>query len=394
MWWDGGGFRRLRWGRGFVKVKGMREWRKACRLVGWLQMAGVVLGICAAGAWGAEAGEGGGGAVAEVSGEAVEDDGAVLGEVDLAERAEILRNLYRRMTPPEVGTLEQDVGTWPAAWEEFGAGWEGAGAVREYGAWVVPFTVEQEGGATVVRDGSGGEMWRGVTDFAREESAGVALTGGLVAEEDWGRYAGVREAVEGLRRLADGTSASPVRTGATNGLRFTACEWTTNGTFRLDLAYEAETNVEVFAYAVAHTSAWVVATWTNDENLAVTDTNLVWYPAGPVFNGRDSDWELRGTVSIENGIAGFEDSRFPENLGRVRFYAAAVAKDTDADGLSDGMECFQFHSNSLVTDTDEDGLGDGTEVLAGTDPLNPDIDFPNLVGSLNLLWCGNGAWYP
>ncbi len=42
---------------------------------------------------------------------------AVLGEEDLAERAEIWRNRYRRMTPG-AEPLVQDIGTWPAAWEE------------------------------------------------------------------------------------------------------------------------------------------------------------------------------------------------------------------------------------------------------------------------------------
>ena len=65
------------------------------------------------------------------------DDALVLGEEDLADRAEILRNMYRRITPPDMA-LVQDVGTWPAVWEEFGAEWDAAAAEREYGAWVVP----------------------------------------------------------------------------------------------------------------------------------------------------------------------------------------------------------------------------------------------------------------
>ena len=59
-------------------------------------------------------------------------DDVVLGEEDLAERGEVLRNMYRRITPPDMETLVQDVGTVPAAWEEFGPQWNDAAATREY----------------------------------------------------------------------------------------------------------------------------------------------------------------------------------------------------------------------------------------------------------------------
>lgn len=255
------------------------------------------------------------------------DYAVVLGEEDLADRAEILRNMYRRITPPDMA-LRQDVGTWPAAWEEFGANWDSAAADREYGAWVVPVEVAQDAGATVVKDGNGEVLWRGWTDFVRPESADVVLTGALVAEEEWAVYEGVRDALARLES-AGGTPSPPVRTTPTNGLRFTSHEWTTNGTFRLELAYEIDTNVDVFAYAVACTSSLVVATWTNDENQVITDTNTVWTPVGPPFNGMESDWELRGTVAVSNGMVEFEDSGFPVELSRKRFYAAAVAQDLD-----------------------------------------------------------------
>ncbi|MBR4189875.1 MAG: hypothetical protein IKQ55_07940 [Kiritimatiellae bacterium] len=302
------------------------------------------------------------------------DNAVVLGEEDLADRAEILRNMYRRITPPDI-PLVQDVGTWPAAWEEFGENWNAAAADREYGAWVVPVEVSQEDGLTVVKDGDGAVLWRGWTDFARPESVDVVLTGGLVAEEDWAAYEGVRDAVAALRDTAGTTPAPPMRTTPTNGLRFTAHEWTTNGTFRLRLAYEIDTNVDVFAYAVACTSSVVVATWTNDENQVITDTNTVWTSVGLPFNGMESDWEQRGTVAISNGVAEFEDSGFSEELSRLRFYAAAVAEDTDGDGLNDGEESFVYHTDSAVADSDGDGLNDGAEVLAWhTNPARADSD--------------------
>ncbi|MBQ7251758.1 MAG: hypothetical protein IJS32_04065 [Kiritimatiellae bacterium] len=120
------------------------------------------------------------------------DAGVVLGEEDLSERAEIARNMFRRITPGN-DPFVQDAGTWPALWEAFGANWNAAAAGREYGAWVVPVSVSQENGATVIRDANNLELWRGTTDFAKEESASVTLTGGLVAEEEWDGYEGVRD---------------------------------------------------------------------------------------------------------------------------------------------------------------------------------------------------------
>ena len=119
-------------------------------------------------------------------------DEVVLGEEDLAERGEILRNMYRRITPPAMETLVQDVGTVPAAWEEFGPQWDDAAAAREFGAWVVPVALTQVDGATVLSDANGRILWRGTNDFARPESSGVVLTGGLVAEGDWPAYEAVR----------------------------------------------------------------------------------------------------------------------------------------------------------------------------------------------------------
>ena len=305
-------------------------------------------------------------------------DEVVLGEEDLAERGEILRNMYRRITPPAMETLVQDVGTVPAAWEEFGPQWNDAAAAREFGAWVVPVALTQVDGATVLSDANGRILWRGTNDFARPESSGVVLTGDLVAEEDWPAYEAVREAVAGMEAEArredslqiPGRSASP-----TNGLRFVAHSFDTNGTVCLDLAWEQDSDVDIFVYAVAHTSSWVVATWTNDENIVVTDTNLVWTATGDPFSGMESGWEWRGTTAIANGTGEFADSGFPESEGRLRFYAAAAAVDTDGDGLNDGWEWFVSHTDPSNPDTDGDGISDGVEVqLTESDPNDPDTD--------------------
>ena len=306
------------------------------------------------------------------------DDAVVLGEEDLAERGEILRNLYRRITPPCLEMLVQNIGAMPAAWEEFTGPWDNATAVRELGAWVVPVMLSQAEGTTVVSGANGRVLCRETNDFARLDSSGVVLTGTLVAEADWPVYEAVRETVAGLeassrhgeRAQIPGRHASP-----TNGLRFSASSTDTNGAICLSLAWEQDGNVDIFVYSGAHTSSWVVATWTNDENSVVTDTNLVWTAIGSPFAGMESAWKWRGATVITDGIGEFVDADFPESEGRLRFYAAAVAVDTDDDGLNDGWEMFVSHTDPCNSDTDGDGISDGNEVCkTESDPNNSDTD--------------------
>jgi hypothetical protein len=302
----------------------------------------------------------------EDAGRGGEDERLVLGEEDLAERGEMARNMFRRITPGNK-PLVQDVGTWPVAWGEFAPNWDFAAAEREYGAWVVPFSLVQESGATVIRDANNTVLWRGETDFAKPESASVTLLGGLVAEEDWAAYEGVRDWVEtNASQDMPSPGAMPPRT-TTNGLRFTEWETTTNGDWNLGLAWEQDGEADVFAYSVPYDPEWRVSTWTNDENQVVTTTNLVWHSAGANLEGLESGWEWRGTAIVSNGAGLFVDSGVPGYLSQLRFYAAAEANDTDGDGWNDGWERFVWH----------------------TDPDVPDSVFPNPSGTepeSNVFW--------
>ena len=296
-------------------------------------------------------------------------DTVVLGEVDLAERAEILRNQFRRMTPGE-GPLVQDVGTWPAAWDEFGHSWDAAPAERDLATWLVPFSVERTGSATIIRDADGAVLWYGQTDFAKDESEAVTLIGALMDESDWALWDAARDEIE--RRQAE--SFRPVFPGMRgtngpimNGLHFTDISVDTNGDYRLDFAWETDGDVQVFCRAM-HTTSWVeTVVFTNDENQVVTNDFTHWRNVeGERFRGTPDTWALSGVLTVTNGGGSFTDTNILEDYDKVRFYTAAQLADSDGDGLTDGEEWLISHSNPDLPDTDCDGIDDWTEHVSGS----------------------------
>ena len=156
----------------------------------------------------------------------------------------------------------------------------------------------------------------------------------------------------------------------------------TNGAMRIT-ATNGMDGAEIYSYTVQYTSSTVVATWTNDENEVITDTNVVWTPISPPFSGIESGWECRTTnLLYTNGLAVWEDSGVSTN-DRVRFYAAAQSVDTDEDGLTDGAEIFLHRTDPGVADTDGDGMGDGDEVELTFDPLFQDDYIAVWISSAN-----------
>jgi len=313
---------------------------------------------------------------ADDAGEAGDGTGtaAFLGETDLAEWMEICRNRFRRMTPGDA-PLVQDAGTWPAAWEEFSPRWDSAPAERDLATWLVPFVSDREGARTVLRGADGTVLWSGATDFAKEESATVTLTGALVAEEDWPLWRAAREEI--ATRLE---AASPKRGrggGCTDGVHFVSAEadFAANPPeLRVGLQWTNAGAVDVFAYGPLHTSETHSVTYTNDENQVVSTIATNWHYADGPYIGHGNAWEWVGTVTIAgtNPVV-FVDSNFPPERGKVRYYAAAEAVDTDGDGLNDGAETFVWHTEPGVADSDGDGVGDGAEAAMGTDPADPAV---------------------
>ncbi len=153
----------------------------------------------------------------------------------------------------------------------------------------------------------------------------------------------------------------------------------TNGNMRLTLTNGTDT-AEVFAYTVLHTSSVVVVTWTNEDTFEVfTDTNTLWTPVSPSFNGLASAWEYAATnLTLTNGVGVWVDANVSSNA-RTRFYGVANRMDSDEDGLTDGSELFHHHTDPSLGDTDGDGLMDGEEVNDhGTSPRRIDSDSDGL----------------
>ena len=177
-------------------------------------------------------------------------------------------------------------------------------------------------------------------------------------------------------RTAKAKKTSGVALRSLSASEFGICNFQrqTNGTLRLTVTNGADV-AELFSYTVWHTSAVVAATWTNEESNVVTDTNTLWYPVSPSFNGLESAWECRTTnLLLTNGVGVWDDANISSNA-RVRFYGVANRIDTDDDGLTDGAEKFVYHTNPDEPDTDGDELGDYEEVMTyETNPLNPDTD--------------------
>ena len=62
-------------------------------------------------------------------------------------------------------------------------------------------------------------------------------------------------------------------------------------------------------------------------------------------------------------------------------YGDQPTVDIDSDGLTDQGELQLYHTDQKNVDTDDDGVGDGVEVLAGSDPLDPNA-YPGVPLSL------------
>ncbi len=310
-------------------------------------------------------------------------DGEVLDVQDLAEGAEIQRRFFNRITPPGISLLQPmfppvapfDATNFDDSFLDELLG-EDKNSVAVYPLSLVldPKTRETliynaEGKfiAAVPADGVS-RIWPEEADPAR-----VTLQLDLLPSEDVEPYLYVED------RIAESCaikSAKSPRTGdlamrSLSGSQFGIAniQRLTNGNVRLTVTNGTDV-AEVFSYTVWYTSSVSVVAWTNEESNVVTDTNTLWTPVSPSFNGLESMWECQMTnLVLTNSAAVWEDANISSN-DRVRFYGAANRMDTDEDGLTDGAEKFVYHTDPGEEDTDSDGLPDGWEVHNGLDPLD------------------------
>ena len=307
---------------------------------------------------------------------------------DLAEGAEIQRRMFNRMTPPGFSWLQPmfpalvpfDSTNFDESFLDDLLG-EDKNSVEIYPLSLAldPMTRETlvynaDGKliATIPAD-KNNRSWPEDADPAR-----VTLKLDLLPSEDGEPYlyAESRIAESAATTTAKSKSAKiggPSRRsmgGDSNAFGIFEFQRLTNGDMRLTLT-NWTVAAEVYAYTVWHTSSVAVATWTNEETFEViTDTNTVWTPVSPPFNGIESEWEcLASNQYFSGGSAVWEDANISGNA-RIRFYATVKQVDSDGDDLTDGAEIFLHRTDPGNEDSDGDGMPDGWELQNTFDPLD------------------------
>ena len=308
----------------------------------------------------------------------------VLDVQDLAEGAEIQRRAFNRMTPPGLAWVQP---MFPLAVPFAAANFEEGflddllGEEKNSVA-VYPLTlaVDPKTRETLIYNSEGNpivalpsektsRMWPDGPDPAR-----VVLRLDLLPAEDVEQYLYTESRI--AETISAFTRSKPDRTGgialrSLGGGEFGIADVRrlSNGTMRITVSNGTGV-AELYSYTVLHTAAVVVTTWTNDAQVVITDTNTLWYPVSPSFDGIESEWACGTTnLVLTNGVAVWEDANVASNA-RVRFYAAVRRMDSDIDGLTDGAEILLHRSNPANNDTDGDGLLDGWEINHGLDPFD------------------------
>ena len=264
---------------------------------------------------------------------------------DLAERTEIRRNQFARMTPGEEPCLQEVGWQWFEDADFEPAFLERLVGVRELGLWTWPLRAELDPVSleTVFLNADGAEAGRERTDFAKAESARMSLRVPLVAEEDAQDFAYREERVADAERETAAGETPRLGGGTTTNLAFTSIV-ATNGLVVVSLT-NATGTVELFEYTMVHVPCIVTNVWTNDENFIVTNVATVWSNTSPSLCGFTNGWRILGRAGADpdTRTVRFTDwSVAPPD--KIRFYAAAPLADTDGDGLSDGFETFCSHS--------------------------------------------------
>ena len=299
-------------------------------------------------------------------------DNEVFDVQDLAEGAEIQRRMFNRMTPPGVFLFQPmippvapfDADNFDDAFLDELLGED------KYSVAIYPLSLalDPKTRETLVYNAEGMVIATIPADKAARhwpEGAApsrVTLQLDLLASEDVEPYLYVERRISEYaeeRAAKSGKAAKrnlgPAQFGIAGVRRLT------NGVVRVTVTNGTDA-AEIYSYTVAHTSSAVVATWTNDQQVVVSSTNVLWHPVSPPFRGIHSAWVRRTTyLALTNGVGTWDDANVSSN-DRVRFYAAAKRGDADGDGLTDGAEILLHRTDPHSLDTDGDGLLDGYDI--------------------------------
>jgi hypothetical protein len=90
-------------------------------------------------------------------------------------------------------------------------------------------------------------------------------------------------------------------------------------------------------------------------------------------DGIPDDWELGNGLDPNNPVDALDDQD-EDGLTTLTEYQSGLNPfnaDSDGDGLKDGREVNEVGTNPLLFDTDGDQVSDGLELVAGSNPLDP-----------------------
>jgi len=133
--------------------------------------------------------------------------------------------------------------------------------------------------------------------------------------------------------------------------------------------------------AVGYTNAYPWTSGTADDadyalaNIGQLKNMFSWdVTADGDMDGLRDWWEIRWFGSTNETAEGDYDSDELNNSDEYVHETCPTNSDTDADGLSDGVEVNTYGSDPLESDTDGDGLDDGIEAARLLDPTRFNVD--------------------